>query len=110
MMEFLFFLFFVAVALSLLAFDAALRKQSQDHPEQWKADGCPWGFFFFTRSVPFGPGCKARNEVWQRWMFSSPNWAVSDKRASRYLVLFRFFGAIAVVLWVTAVLKALGIF
>ena len=107
-MQILMFLFFVAVVLSLLAFDAALRKQSQNHPERWKEDGCPWGFFFFTRGVRFWPGCKARNQVLRRWMFSNPNWAVSDTTASRYLVLFRFSSGIAVVFWLLAVSKALN--
>ena len=109
-MENLMFLVFIAVVLSLVAFDAVLREQAQNHSEQWKEDGCPWGFFFFERSVPFWSGIKAGNRVWRKWMFPNPDWAVSDRTASPCLMLFRLSGGIAVVFWLIVISKALKFF
>jgi hypothetical protein len=107
----IFILFFIAVGLSLLAFDAALRKQSQDHPEQWKEDGRLSGFFFSIRGgAPFWAEGKARNAVLRKWMFTNPSWAMSDRTASRYLYLFRVASAVAVIFWLIAALNALGFF
>lgn len=100
-------LFIVMVVLSLLLFDIVLRKQYRDHLEQWRQDGCPWGFFRFPREVGFLAGCKARNVVFKQWLTGNPVWLESDPVAARYVYLFRITGAMACVTWAFAVLLML---
>ena len=95
-------LFFAALVLSFLFFDALLRRQTKDYPEEWKRDGCPWGFFFFTRSGSFWEGCKARNTVLRKWLFTCPDWAAKDPKAVRLLWGYKILSAAGLVFWLFA--------
>lgn len=97
-------LFLGMVVLSLLLFDCVLNKQYRDHREQWRQDGCPWGFFKFPREVGFWAGCKARNVVFRQWLTGNPAWLASDPAAMRAVYLFRITGAMACVTWAFLIL------
>ncbi len=97
------FLFFAALVLSFLCFDALLRKQCKDYPEEWKRDGCPWGFFLFTRSGSIWEGCKARNVILRKWLFTRPDWAAKDPKAKQYLRCFKYLSFSAFIFWLIAV-------
>lgn len=103
-----FVLWFIAtVAVSLGFFDAVLNLQHRDHREQWRKDGCPWGFFSFARETGFLAGCQARNRVFAQWLRRTPVWAIGDRAAARYLYLFRLTGALSLVIWTVAALSLL---
>lgn len=96
-------LFLITVVISLLLFDIVLRKQQRNHNAQWKRDGCPWGFFKFERAVGILAGCKARNVVFNQWLFKAPAWLAADPAALRYLYLFRISIVVGCVFWLCAV-------
>ncbi len=103
-------LFIIAVVIGLFAFDAVLRSQSLNYPEQWERDGYPWGFFIFQRKSSFLAGCGARGRVMRQWMFSNPAWTGTDGLARSYLFLMRFSTAMGIVFWVLGTLKILAVF
>jgi hypothetical protein len=102
-------LFLIAVSISLALFDVVLKKQYRDHPDAWKRDGCPWGFFSFPREVGFLPGCRARGAIFRQWTFANPDWSASDQTAIHYLRLFRFAVVAGLVFWVLGVLMMLKV-
>jgi hypothetical protein len=102
-------LFLIAVSISLALFDVVLGKQYRDHPDAWRRDGCPWGFFRFPREVGFLPGCRARGAVFGKWMRANPDWAAADQTAVHYLNLFRIAVAAGLVFWTLGVLIMLRV-
>lgn len=100
-------LFLITTVISLLLFDIVLWKQHRDHVEQWKLDGCPWGFFKFARAVSFLPGCRARNVVFTQWLFKTPAWLAADPAALRCVYMFRVAVALGCVFWIGAVVMIL---
>ena len=96
----LFVLAFIAmVTVSLLLFDVVLRQEHRAHPQQWRQDGCPWGFFIFPRETGFWAGCKARNVVFRQWLVGNPAWLETDPVAMRYVYLFRISVAMGCLIW-----------
>ncbi|SKA92799.1 hypothetical protein SAMN02745166_01967 [Prosthecobacter debontii] len=60
---------FAFVVLSFLAFDSALRKLAQHHPERWIKLGKPIGFFWQPK-MPFKTvsGSVARTNLYNQWI------------------------------------------
>jgi hypothetical protein len=108
-MNYFVLLFVAAVAICLALFDAILDRQHRAHPDAWRRDGCPWGFFSFAREVDFLPGCRARGTIFRQWLFHNPQWASTDSLARLYLVLFRVTGIAGVVLWSIGALRMLRV-
>ena len=97
-------LFLIFVLASLVLFDIALNRQYRYHIEQWRKDGCPWGFFSFPREVGFIAGCKARNGVFRQWLLGKPAWLASDPVAMNCVYLFRITSAMACLSWAFVVM------
>ncbi len=98
------FLFMSLVVVSLILFDIVLNRQCRYHVEQWRADGCPWGFFSFPRETGFIAGCRARNGVFRAWLLGSPAWLERDALAMNCVYLLRITVAMACLSWAFVVM------
>ena len=84
-------IFIFSGAFVFIFFDRINKYEYQNFPEQWKKDGCPYGFFWGAKECSFWPGTKARNRLLFKWLIRTPEWAAGDSGAFFFFRRFRMY-------------------
>src|SRR5258707_11300459 len=88
----IFTLVFVSI-ISLIAyfitFELLVRREYKQHRSHWEKDGQPRGIFWSPLDTRLWVGTGARNRLYYRWLFRSPEWTKNDPKALNLLILFR---------------------
>jgi hypothetical protein len=77
----------VSKSLAVGFYDSLIRRQFEDHHESWKADGSHRGMNW--RPPTWSGSFFGQSRAWSEWLFNTPEWAKSDKRALGTLFRFR---------------------
>ena len=100
-------LFFFSLLRFLLCFDRLLKREHQTHPDIWRNDGRPSGFFWIPDGmVPSFRGWSAQNRLMLRLFFRTPSW-VAEAEEKLLLKRLRLWGAMSYVWIVCAILSCL---
>ena len=77
--------------LSFIQFDRALRIQYRNHPETWRKDGAPIGFFFIPKDKKtLFSSSLARSSTAMKWLRKNPpQWARDSECALAYIKNYR---------------------
>jgi hypothetical protein len=88
----IFILVFVSI-ISILAyfitFELLVRREYKQHRSHWEKDGRPRGIFWSPLDTRLWVGTGARNRLYYRWLFRSPEWMRNDPQAFNLLILYR---------------------
>jgi hypothetical protein len=69
------------------AFDGLVKREYELHPNEWEADGQPYGMFWRPQHrwfVPLRSGW-ATQRCMLVWLFRTPRWTLGDDDATRLL-------------------------
>ena len=95
--------FFVAVLAAIAVADRLVKRQYDIAREQWKANGCPPGFWWCpTSSLVHG---WKRDKACARWIVTTPGWIQADRYARTLQQSLRVVWVVAAGtwLWLTSV-------
>ena len=77
----------ISKTLAIAFYDSLLRHQFETHHESWEVEGSHRGMNWKPPSAR--PSFFGQSHAWNRWLFNTPTWARSDRRALRTLLHFR---------------------
>jgi hypothetical protein len=96
----------VVTALGLfVVFDWLLHLEYENHPENWKKDGQPSGFFWTPSGATFWRGSLSRGSVASSLIANTPDWVLDDQTAKRLLFCYRLFWWICMMSWLGIVIE-----
>jgi hypothetical protein len=77
-------------------FDRLIRRQHDEHVDEWIADGRPIGMFWRPDGARFSFRSRwAMDKCTWAWLFRSPGWASRDQEALRLLRRYRVLVAVS---------------
>ena len=79
--------------LLFVAFDRLVALEYNEHREDWERDGCPMGFFWKPAGSQFFASLArdfARGQCAVMWLFVTPTWIQTDRKASSLLSRLRW--------------------
>jgi hypothetical protein len=98
-----FLVFFIAGPFSFYYYDRIVKLECFNYHEQWLADGSPPGFFWWPKKAKVLSGSIRRSNLMLQFLFSTPEWALADRIALRYLLKLRMSSGLGVLAWLISI-------
>ena len=88
-----------------VVFDWLLHLEYENHPDDWKKDGQPGGFFWTPRDATSWRGSMSRGSVASSLLSNTPDWVLGDQTAKRLLFCYRLLWWICMISWLGIVIE-----